>query len=372
MRVLVFPRDPNPYQRLLYGEMAKRGAHPFYLGQLTPSRTLNLLLLPLELACQRSRGGRVLHLHWVFAFTLPGAQRFPALRHVAAVWFRIWLRSARLLGVHVVWTAHNVLPHQPVFPDDAATRRFLVARSDLVLAHSPATLADLAKLGAVPARSALVRHGPFAPPVPAASLRRPGSGSDGYRQFLFFGQVEEYKGVEDLLRAFASLPGNVPAQLTVAGECGDPGLRSRLWELAGQCGGRAVLRLEHVPDAAVTPLIAAADAVVLPFRRVTTSGSAMLAMTHGRPLIVPDLPALTDLPARAVVRYDGTCPGLTAALADVARADPGHLAAMSAAALACSAETSWRDIAAATLAEMTSLLAGPLSRKPRPYAAAAR
>jgi len=50
MRILVFPRDDlNPYQRLLYDEMGRLGARVTYLGRLTPSHTLNLLLLPAEL-----------------------------------------------------------------------------------------------------------------------------------------------------------------------------------------------------------------------------------------------------------------------------------------------------------------------------------
>ena len=69
-------------------------------------------------------------------------------------------------------------------------------------------------------------------------------------------------------------------------------------------------------------LLAAADVVVLPFRRVSTSGSALLALCHGRPLIVPDLPGLADLPGQAVLRYDGSRPGLAAALTRLADAHP--------------------------------------------------
>ncbi len=204
MRILVLPRDPNPYQELLYGEMRRQGASVHYLGELTRSRTLGLLLLPLEVAAGRAAGARIVHLHWVFGFELPGARRFPVLRRAAYLWFRLWLAACRALGVHIVWTAHNVLPHEPVFADDAAARRALVRASDLVLAHAPAALAALADLGAVPSRSVVIRHGPVAA-VRAAALRPPGAGG-GPRRFLFFGRVQPYKGVADLLAAFAALP----------------------------------------------------------------------------------------------------------------------------------------------------------------------
>jgi hypothetical protein len=96
--------------------------------------------------------------------------------------------------------------------------------------------------------------------------------------------------------------------------------------------------------------------VVLPFRRVTTSGSAMLALSHGRPLIVPDLPGLADLPDLAVLRYHGEIPALIAALACLARADREVLAAMSAAAGDDAARTTWQEIAARTTAEMLSVI----------------
>ncbi|HTZ30616.1 MAG TPA: glycosyltransferase [Streptosporangiaceae bacterium] len=355
MRVLALPRDPNPYQGLLYGEMRRLGVRVSYIGERTRSRTLNLLLLPLELLAGRLRGARVVHLHWVFAFTLPGGSRFPVPRRLSYAWFRVWLRTCRMLGMRLVWTAHNVLPHQPVFSDDVSARRALVDASDLVLAHSPSALTELAVLGAVPRRSAVIEHGPLSPVPSAGALRIPGSG-DGPREFLFFGKVEEYKGVEDLLSAFLALPGDIPARLTVAGQCDDPRLRSRLHELARRGGGRVALRLEHVPTAEVTPLLSAADVVVLPFRRVTTSGSALLALSHGRPLVVPDLIGLSDLPDQAALRYKGGIPGLAETLVRLARADPGVLAAMSAAASDHQSQTTWQEIAERTAIEMRLVL----------------
>jgi hypothetical protein len=183
MRVLALPRDPNPYQGLLYGEMRRLGVRVSYIGEPTRSRTLNLLLLPLEILAGRLGGARVVHLHWVFAFTLPGGSRFPVLRRLSYAWFRVWLRTCRMLGMRLVWTAHNVLPHQPVFSDDVTARRALVNASDLVLAHSPSALTELAVLGAVPRRSAVIEHGPLSPVPSAGALRTPGSG-DGPREFL--------------------------------------------------------------------------------------------------------------------------------------------------------------------------------------------
>ena len=180
--------------------MGRLGVQVRYLGELTPSHTVNLLLLPAELAWHRMRRGPA----WSTC-TGCSRSRCPArggsrcCGGSAQAWFLLWLRACRALGLRLVWTAHNVLPHEPVFADDVAARRALVRASDLVLAHSPAALAELAALGAVaaaerghPARPAA--PGAARPPRCAARRRRTGP-----RRFLFFGRVQEYKGVEDLL-----------------------------------------------------------------------------------------------------------------------------------------------------------------------------
>ncbi|HUZ38671.1 MAG TPA: glycosyltransferase family 4 protein [Streptosporangiaceae bacterium] len=372
MKLLVLPREQSsPYQRLLYTELRRQGAAVSYLGELTPSHLLNLLLLPLELAVRRLGGARLVHLHWVHRFVLPGGGRFPVLRGVAYGWFVLCLAAVRLLGLHLVWTVHNALPHEPVFTDDTRARRRLARSCDLVIVHTPSALAELAAFGAVPRASAVIPHGPLLPPVPSESLRTPGAG-DGPRRFLFFGKVREYKGVEDLLAAFAALPGGTAAHLTVAGECWDPDLRPALMALARPLGDRVTLRLERVPDGELTGLLADADVVVLPYRRITTSGSAMLALAHGRPLIVPDLDSLADLPDQAVLRYDRTVPGLTAALLRACGASAGTLAAMSAAGGDFAGAVPWPRIAAMTMSELNAVLGESQPADQRGSALAAR
>ena len=228
------------------------------------------------------------------------------------MWFAFWLWTLRLVGLRLVWTAHNVLPLQPVFSDDLRARRHLVSKCDLVIAHSRATVEELAALGMVPRSTVVIPHGPF---MPVGQPQSPDASKDGgrSRRLLFFGNIHEYKGVDDLLVAFAALPPDLDATLTVAGRC-DETLRPLLAELAGRSPGRVELRLERLPDEELARLLTEADVAVLPFRRSTTSGSAMLALSHGRPIVVPDLPGLAELPDEAVFRYDGTVHGLTCAL----------------------------------------------------------
>jgi glycosyltransferase involved in cell wall biosynthesis len=354
VKILVLPKDDfNPYQSLLYNEMHSLGARIAYGARLTPSHTLNQLLLPIETVGRRMTGTRLAHIHWTFVFGIYGESRYPFLRRVAQGWFYLWLWVLRMAGMRLVWTAHNVLPLTSCFADDLAARRRLVAAADLVIAHSRATLTELGGLGIVPRNSVVIPHGPYR--VAREQLRIPAS-TPGPRRFLFLGAVEEYKGVDNLLTAFAGLPPNLDVQLTVAGRCGDPSLKALLYELAGRSPRPVEFRLEHIPDEEVPKLLESADAIVLPYRRSSTSGSALLALSHGRPLVLPDLPGLAELPDDAIIRYDTTTQGLTNALTDLARADSAVLAKMSGAGYAYCESISWESIAQKTFDAMSLIL----------------
>ena len=71
--------------------------------------------------------------------------------------------TARLAGLRVVWTVHNVIPHAPVFGDDARARRRLLAASDLVIVHAEPALAELRRrVGEPPRQVRVIPLGPFA------------------------------------------------------------------------------------------------------------------------------------------------------------------------------------------------------------------
>ena len=93
----------------------------------------------------------------------------------------------------------------------------------------------------------------------------------------------------------------------------------------------------------------AADAAVLPFRDILTSGSAILALSHGRPVIAPAMGCLPGtLPADATFLYD---PDADGALADAMRqAAAADLAVMGARARAYAETIDWGPIAEQTAA----------------------
>lgn len=355
LRVAALPRDANPYQSLLYSAMQENGVEVTYLGELTPSRSLNLLLLPAEVLVRGRRGLDIVHLHWVFGFRLPGRHRVPVVGLLSEAWFRVFLRTVSATGVRLAWTAHNVLPHSPVFGDDVRGRRALVSAADLVIAHSQATLEELAVLGIRPRASAIVPHGPFS--TTAAENRSRDTEADRPLTLVFVGAVARYKGVEDLVAAFGSLEDR-QARLIVAGRCTDPNLARRLNSAAMAEGSGIELRLHRLTDVELDDLLHEADVLVLPYREATTSGVAVLGFGAGLPLVVPNLPGLSELPSAAVFRYNSRAE-LAETLAQVIATPLDELRAMGSSGRASVSRLSWAEIAEIT----TRLLRGLVERR---------
>jgi glycosyltransferase involved in cell wall biosynthesis len=343
LKVLAIPRDPTPYQELLYRAMRRRGDSVRYAGTMTRSRTLNLLLLPFELAVMRVRGYRAFHIHWTWYFKFPIPRTRLQIKQISRLWLTVVLRTARILGFAVVWTAHNVLPHDPVFDDDLEARRTLVGHCDLVIAHSAQTVEELTRLGARPRASVIIPHGPISPPA-VAQLPPPQAAQP--RTIVFVGRIARYKGLEDLLEALAAL--EVPLRVVIAGACPDAGLSERLTRAGAALGDVLEVAIGYLDEAEMIGLLGAADALVFPFRTVTTSSSVMLGLAAGRPAIVPDLPAFGELPDEALVRYPPGVDGLRRALQDVAEMPADQLLGKAAAARAAATLESWDEIAERT------------------------
>ena len=193
------------------------------------------------------------------------------------------LARAGLVYVPVV---HDAAPH----PGDLALgwawrvgRELAAARAAVALSGAVAE-ALRARAPALPViRLALPAL--LASPPPS----RPVAAGPGLR-LLFFGRFRAYKGLDLLRDAFAQLRAAQPtATLRVVGE-GDaeacaPGL-------AAQPG--VTLEPRWVAEAEIPALLAAADAVVLPYREASQSGIAAQALAMGIPVVATPVGGLVE------------------------------------------------------------------------------
>jgi glycosyltransferase involved in cell wall biosynthesis len=120
---------------------------------------------------------------------------------------------------------------------------------------------------------------------------------------LFFGLIRPYKGLEDLIRAFDTLPENEISKywLTIVGETWEG------WTLPADLINRSRHRNRitfvnrYVSDEEAVEFFAGADAVVLPYRRSSASGPLHIAMNCGLPVVVTRVGCMIE----DVAGYDG-------------------------------------------------------------------
>jgi glycosyltransferase involved in cell wall biosynthesis len=352
LSVLVTPRDSVPYQELLYRDVTAAGVRVRYADGPTPSQTLNIALAPILLVFWRLRGYRILHIHWIFQFSLPWARHSQWARQSMEWWFAIYLRTAQFVGFKIIWTAHDLLPHTGgVFANDIRARAMLLSKAKIVIALSEATANELRELGA--RQVDVIPHGPFASPYPVTLTTEEARASFGFGLddvvLTLIGRIETYKGADLLLIAAAQLPASSKIKILLAGTCNDEAYRDELRNLASEIEARVTMVFEWVPEEDVARYLQATDIAVFPFRQITNSGSVILAQSFGLPVVIPNLPSLSDIPVDAAIRFEPGAASLVTALLQAESLSESQYRKMSAAALAWSMSSDWNEIALSTV-----------------------
>ena len=272
-------RSINPYQDLLAAALERRGIRVRFPDQFAQSRPLLTALL--------SRQFDILHLHWtqpyIAAETLPGT----VLRSVA---FLLKVSLARLLRRRIIWTVHNLVSHEARFGRWERRVNWLLARlTHTLVVHYPGARQIVRKSYRVPARKEILvaHHGHYMEAYGEASgIRADGPHHESTHEplmVLAFGLVRRYKRLEDLIMAFRDLD-REDVRLTIKGSVHDKEYADELRRLA-RGYDRIALELEFVDDRKVGEVFAAADIVAVTQADTLTSGSLILAMSLGKPIV---------------------------------------------------------------------------------------
>ncbi len=280
--LLAFPYYPgNRWQDIMYGDAVARR---------------HWVMKPLEVldhaALADFGAGDVLHVNWTAQVTqgTPDLVRSAsnARRAIGAV------GEFQDRGGRVVWTIHNVLPHElhHLGPELALCRE-LAARADAVTVMNPSTAALVGDWYPLPSdRTIRIPHpsyrGEFRDDVSREEARRRLGIEPDEIALLFVGQLRPYKGLRELSRAFDELHREDRRfRLLVAGEPG-PGFTDadrRALEAAEP--GRTV-RIGRVPDDEMQVWCRSADLMVLPYRAALNVSLVSVAATFGLPVALKD------------------------------------------------------------------------------------
>jgi glycosyltransferase involved in cell wall biosynthesis len=301
--------DTNPYQALLYSMAREHGiaAVPMH----TPAQFAELP--PLAAAGIET----VLHLHWLHVLTRDAGSEEQARAKAAA--FLEQLDAYLALGGRLVWTVHNILPHDATYEAVEGWLAGEVARrSHAIHVLATNTIELVAPYYELPPeRVFVVPHPGFARTYPDSISRL-----DARHELdldpdelvgAMVGAIRPYKGIDELLDVWARL--DVPRRLLIAGVPGSHAAVAPLLERAA-LDANVLLDARRIDAAEMQLFLRAADFAVLPYRRSLNSSVLLLALTFGLPIVVPEGGGLEELadPAYARTFVPGEPESLLAAL----------------------------------------------------------
>ncbi len=278
-------KNDNPYLSILTKTLAEQG--------------VTVKGLPIVPAWPKASA---LHVHWL-EFPQWGrlASRVPfwatwRMNRVIAL-----ARRNKTLGRPVLWTVHNLRPHD--FKNEAhkaiydtMCREFLPLVTDVICMSE--TVRDAARCAFPELRNArfhIIRHPhykdhfarltPRTPPeLEATNLTRgPTLGT--------FGMLRAYKAIPDTIRAMKGL--SRPFTFVIAGS----GAMAEISAIQDAIGddARFVFIPRRVSDEEILGMTQACDLIVFGFKSILNSGSVLAALSMNRPVLAPNLGAMHDL-----------------------------------------------------------------------------
>lgn len=219
---------------------------------------------------------QVLHVHWPEGFIM-GRSR--VVSWLKSLFLALLLLRLAVVNTVVVRTVHNAKPHDTEYrPIQKALANGLDRRTDVWIHLSEHSMEEMGH-----DRAVLIPHGSYVdwyPPLPGRNGEAPSC-----LDLLYFGQVRPYKGVEQLIAAVAQTSGVL--RTLIAGNPSTASYGAQVDQLAKGVEG-VETRLEFIPDNELWEILASCSLVVLPFRDIWNSGSLLLALSAGRPVLISD------------------------------------------------------------------------------------
>ncbi|ETF04717.1 hypothetical protein W822_04165 [Advenella kashmirensis W13003] len=273
----------NPFQRLLYCRAS----------------SADFAILPAvgfdELAPVRWNGRGVIHLHWL-ASVLADAKSLDDA-NIRIDEFKTKLCRWRERGFRIVWTMHNVLPHNSVLVEaEIALRKVVIDQADCIHTLSKSSIEDSRQYFELPESKVFyIPHptyeGWYANVRDGQNARLELDIEANTFTFVQFGALQRYKGVLELVEAFRRLQSMHSERLFRLVIAGMPTDKAYVTEILEAIAPLPAIRLiqSSVPERDIQSFANAADVMVAPYIKTLNSGVALLAATFGKPLIAPDM-----------------------------------------------------------------------------------
>lgn len=232
---------------------------------------------------------------WLYGSTLWGGydvihlQAFKVMRLEMSA----YLLAKRLTRKKIVYTAHNILPHEEKSKEEAALKKWYRA-CDAIIVHNEHSKNILVNfVPEVEDKIHVIAHGAFDSFSGMAKEEKHEKPT-----FLLFGMVRKYKGIDSLMKAASLLTENERKQMriVVAGRQRKDLDDTDYSALAKQYGVEDFVELDlrRIPDEELPGLFNKADCCLFPYKEIFGSGALLMAYSFEKPVIARRIPTFVE------------------------------------------------------------------------------
>lgn len=280
MKIIFFPTDhsTNRYGAIITDGLKKRGIIMFPFEKA--SNNLKLL-----------KHVQILHLNWYESL---GKSTIIDLKRFMGKVFKLGL--FKLLRIKIVWTMHNLMPHDQ---RNIRLKKYLIGIivrcADKIIIHSKVSRDILnenyigvdKKIVYIPHPNYIDSYGGLNDQFVMTTSKK--------LELLFLGAIKPYKNIELLMDVVSEFKNDVV--LTIAGKPESLSYKASLIRYA-ENKPNLVLHFNFIPDSEIHKYVRECDLLVFPYdiKSSLNSGSVIMSFSMGRSVICPEIGTISDLP----------------------------------------------------------------------------
>lgn len=277
--------DTNDYLKLLYSEIIKK----------IPHKSLKNIDYPLLCLKKIKNEKSIVHHHWFETRSEKGI--------LITLWKLFWLFIYKLLGGKIIWTIHNKFPHDKKFFYFNKISRIIMAHISTKLhVHCENAISIMSITLKVSQNKFFIeKHPDYEITIYSKEIaykqfknRYPNINIDKNNKiFLVFGQMAQYKGIEELLQIITTIDKNYT--LILAGKVRDGNLEYINRVRKFQNNKNILFIDEFIPDEFIPVLFNLSDCVLFNYLEILTSGAVVLSLNYEKDTIAPNKACIANI-----------------------------------------------------------------------------
>lgn len=237
----------------------------------------------------------ILHYHWL---------EFQDAKSLLGMPFKLLcIAIYSLLNGKIVWTVHNLNPHDKKFLGlHRIIHKWMAKKSSLLHVHSKSAIGIVSKAYDVSKDKIIVlKHPRFPSEIlekEEASKKFLSHYREGFEKledptFLIFGGISEYKGIREVIEILISK--NKPFSLIIAGylKKGQKSLHNFIIEKTID-DDRVIYIPSFIPDEHYPLLLSMVDVCIFNYEDILTSGGVEMALSYQKEIIAPYKGGIVD------------------------------------------------------------------------------